>query len=68
VNAMLAAELNKRQAGVMLSEDRDDLRLGEARRAHKVSFSAFRPGKPTVLDGPAYRGGVKMTIATLLNS
>ena len=37
MNAVLAAELNERRAGVMFSEDRDDLRLGEARLAH-MSF------------------------------
>ena len=37
MNAVLAAELNERRAGIMFSEDRDDLRLGDARRAH-ISF------------------------------
>ena len=37
MNAVLAAELNERRAGVMFSENRDDLRLGEARLAH-MSF------------------------------
>ena len=38
MNAVLAAELNERQADVMFSEDRDDLRPGEARLAHMSFF------------------------------
>ena len=38
MNAVLAAELNERRAGVMFSENRDDLRLGEARLAHMSSL------------------------------
>ena len=34
MNVVLAAELNERRAGVMFSEDRDDLRLGGERLAH----------------------------------
>jgi len=41
MNPVLASELNERRAGIMFSEDRDDLRLGEARLAH-MSF-LFRP-------------------------
>ena len=38
MNAVLAAEVDERYAGVVLFKNRDDLRLGEARLPHGVSF------------------------------
>jgi hypothetical protein len=58
MHAVPAAELDERRAGVMLFEDRDDLRLGESRLAHGSFLSAISAGKPTILFGPDFRGYV----------
>ncbi|BDE06257.1 hypothetical protein WPS_15330 [Vulcanimicrobium alpinum] len=58
MNAVSTAELDERGAGVVFSEDRDDLRLGEAGLPHAGFLSAHRPGKPTVSTDPDHRGNV----------
>jgi len=56
MNAVLAAELNERRAGVMFSEDRDDLRLGEARLAHMSFFFGLSAGETHDFKWPGLPG------------
>jgi hypothetical protein len=42
----------------MLFENRHDLRLGESGLAHEGFLSAILAWKPTVSNGPDYRGNV----------
>ena len=59
MNAMAAAQLDKRRADVVFFENRDDLRLGEARLAHRSFLSTILAGKPTILSGPTIRDYVE---------
>ena len=56
MNAVLAAELNERRAGVMFSEDRDDLRLGEARIAHMSFLFGLSAGETHDFKWPGLPG------------
>ena len=56
MNAVLAAELNERRAGVMFSEDRDDLRLGEARLAHMSILFGLSAGETHDFKWPGLPG------------
>ena len=56
MNAVLAAELNERRAGVMFSEDRDDLRLGEARLAHMSFLFGLSAGETHDFKWPGLPG------------
>jgi len=58
MHAVTAAEIDERRAGVVLFQDRDDLRLGEARLPHTGFLSAILTGKPTISIGPDLRGDV----------
>lgn len=56
MNAVLAAELNERRAGIMFSEDRDDLRLGEARLAHMSFLFGLSAGETHDFKWPGLPG------------
>ena len=56
MNAVLAAELNERRAGVMFSEDRDDLRLGDARRAQMSILFGLSAGETHDFKWPGLPG------------
>jgi len=62
MHAVTAAEIDERRAGVVFFEDRDELRLGEARLPHTGFLSAILTGKSTISIGPDLRGRVGETI------
>ena len=67
MHAVTAAEIDERRAGVMFLEDRDDLRLGEARLSHTGFLSAILTGKPTISIGPEFRGDVGLSCVRIYN-
>jgi hypothetical protein len=46
MHAVFAAKLDERRAGIVLLENKDDLRLGESRVPHAGVLSASRPENP----------------------
>jgi len=58
INAVPAAKLYERCAGIMLPKNRDDLRLAESSFSPKGFLSAISAWKPTVSIGPVSRGNV----------